>query len=214
MSNRFWKSLSVCLDAIFFDDTHTQYKDHKDQVFMDACKNGNTDIVDVWLMMDIVEIKSPIFDDTGPICEASTFGNVEVVDRLLQYTKKRLMVDPPESKNVALMYAINNGHINVVDRLLQDDRVDPSSHDNIAFRLACNYNGHINVVDRLLQDDRVDPLIFDNYTARLAAAYSNIAIFDRLIQINAVRTSFEKSISKTSYFFCSSHRIKSLLAHC
>ncbi len=206
MSNRFWKSLSVCLDAIFFD---TQYKD---QIFMDACKNGNTDIVDVCLELDIVEIKSPIFDDTGPICEASTFGNLEIVDRLLQYTKKRLMVDPPESKNVALMYAIKHGHVNVVYRMLQDDRVDPSSHDNVAFRLACDYNGNFNVVDRLLQDDRVDPLIFGNYPCRLSTYHSNIAIFDRLIQINAVRTSFENSIFYNHYL--PSHRIKSLLAHC
>jgi len=44
----------------------------------------------------------------------------------------------------------------VVERLLQDDRVDPSARNNLAIRWA-NDHGRVKVVERLLQDDRVDP---------------------------------------------------------
>jgi hypothetical protein len=47
------------------------------------------------------------------------------------------------------------GHLVVVERLLRDDRVDPSAVDNRAVRLAAS-RGRLAVVDRLLEDDRVD----------------------------------------------------------
>jgi surface antigen len=49
------------------------------------------------------------------------------------------------------------GHIAVVERLLQDPRVDPSADDDDAFDLASKY-GHVAVVNRLLQDPRVNKL--------------------------------------------------------
>jgi hypothetical protein len=52
-------------------------------------------------------------------------------------------------------WAARNGHLAIVERLLQDDRVDPSAEDNYAVRMAAE-NGHLAVVDRLLEDDRVD----------------------------------------------------------
>jgi hypothetical protein len=50
------------------------------------------------------------------------------------------------------------GHIAVVERLLKDERVDPSADDNHAVLLAAQ-NGHFAVVDRLLEDDRVDAAV-------------------------------------------------------
>ena len=60
-------------------------------------------------------------------------------------------------------YASENGHADVVDRLLEDPRVDPSARANYALRYASK-NGHLDVVDRLLEDPRVDRSA-DNYAA-------------------------------------------------
>jgi hypothetical protein len=54
--------------------------------------------------------------------------------------------------------ASKSGHLEVVERLLQDERVDPSARDNQAVRWAAE-NGYLTVVDRLLEDDRVDAAV-------------------------------------------------------
>ena len=41
-----------------------------------------------------------------------------------------------------------NGHLDVVNRLIEDDRVDPSADDNYAVRQASR-NGHTEVVELL-----------------------------------------------------------------
>lgn len=83
------------------------------------------------------------------IVDASTKGDVEVVDELI-----KRCYDPSENGNSAIIYASGRGHIQVVNRLLQDERVDPSSHNNLASALASK-NEHLSVVRRLLQDIRV-----------------------------------------------------------
>jgi hypothetical protein len=55
-----------------------------------------------------------------------------------------------------------NGHLAVVDRLLQDVRVDPSADNNYAVRIAAA-NCHLAIVDRLLDDDRVDVAVAIQY---------------------------------------------------
>jgi hypothetical protein len=77
--------------------------------------------------------------------------------------------------------AAENGHLAVVERLLQDKRVDPSADDNYAVRWAA-VNGHLAVVERLLQDKRVDPSADDNYAVRWAAANGHLAVVERLLQ--------------------------------
>ena len=54
-----------------------------------------------------------------------------------------------------LRWAAENGHLEVVDQLLQDKRVDPSDQYNYSVKWAA-YNGHFAVVERLLRDSRVD----------------------------------------------------------
>lgn len=56
----------------------------------------------------------------------------------------------------ALIEAVAEGHLAVVVRLLQDSRVDPSYLGNIAIGVASDY-GQLAIVQRLLQDPRVDP---------------------------------------------------------
>jgi hypothetical protein len=73
------------------------------------------------------------------------------------------------------------GHIAVLDRLLDDDRVDPSADDNCAVRWAAT-SGHLAVVMRLLQDVRVDPSASNNFAIWVAAACGHLAVVDRLLQ--------------------------------
>jgi hypothetical protein len=65
---------------------------------------------------------------------------------------------PPFKLLNAFLSATINGHLAVVERLLQDPRVDPSAGNNGAIQNA-SANGHLEVVERLLQDPRVDPNI-------------------------------------------------------
>jgi hypothetical protein len=82
---------------------------------------------------------------------------------------------------LAIKSASLNGHLAVVDRLLQDERVDPAADDNNAIKSASR-NGHLAVVDRLLQDERVDPAADDSEAIRWASRNGYSAIIKRLLQ--------------------------------
>jgi hypothetical protein len=69
----------------------------------------------------------------------------------------------------------------VVERLLQDERVDPSASNNEATR-AASREGHVVVVERLLQDERVDPSAQDNDAIRSAVCKGYSAVVERLLQ--------------------------------
>jgi hypothetical protein len=77
--------------------------------------------------------------------------------------------------------AAANGHLAVVERLLQDEGVDPSANDNHALRQAVQ-NGHLAVIERLLQDKLVDPSARDNDAIQHAANNGHVAVIDRLLQ--------------------------------
>ena len=81
--------------------------------------------------------------------------------------------------------AAENGHLAVVERLLQDGRVDPSAYDNYAVRWAAE-NGHVAVVERLLQEERVDPSADDNRAVQWAAENGHLAVVDRLLEDDRV----------------------------
>ena len=97
------------------------------------------------------ELLDFVFDDSEYFHQrffiACKINNIELVNLLL------LFDCDPLTNNAAIRVAAQNGHIDVVDRLLQDGRVDPSASNNYAIRIA-SLNCHIAVVDRLLQDDR------------------------------------------------------------
>jgi hypothetical protein len=82
---------------------------------------------------------------------------------------------------IALVSAVENGHVDVVDYFLQHAMFDPSAGDNIAVRMAAR-NGHLAVVERLLQDKRVDPSADENYAVRFASLEGHLAVVERLLQ--------------------------------
>ena len=111
------------------------------------------------------ELLDFVFDDSEYFHQrffiACKINNIELVNLLL------LFDCDPLTNNAAIRVAAQNGHIDVVDRLLQDGRVDPSADDNFAIRIAYA-KGHVAVVDRLLQDEtgRVDPSAVVNFAIR------------------------------------------------
>jgi hypothetical protein len=112
--------------------------------------------------------------------EAIESGDVMAVDLLVQ----ELLIDPSVDYNWAIRRASNNGHLAIVNRLLQeplDPRVDPSAWHNHAFRMA-SYNGHLAIVNRLLQDVRVNPSDVGNEAIRDASENGHLAVVDRLLQ--------------------------------
>jgi hypothetical protein len=80
---------------------------------------------------------------------------------------------------------LSSANLAIVERLLEDDRVDPSADDNYAVRLAAQ-NGHLAVVERLLQDERVDPSADNNDAVRMAARNGHLAVVDRLLEDDRV----------------------------
>jgi hypothetical protein len=80
-----------------------------------------------------------------------------------------------------LYNATREGDFVVIERLLQDERVDPSFEYNRAIKRAACY-GHLAVVDRLLQDARVDPSANHNYAVRMAVFHGHLAVVERLLQ--------------------------------
>ena len=63
---------------------------------------------------------------TAPWCGRLRTGHVDVVACLLL---RHAMFDPSADDNRAVRLAAQNGHVAVVDRLLQDKRVDPSADE-------------------------------------------------------------------------------------
>ena len=63
-------------------------------------------------------------------------------------------VDPSDRFNSALRLACENGHLSIVNLLLQNDNVDPSDLNNSAIKAALS-NKHLEIVNRLLQDSRI-----------------------------------------------------------
>jgi hypothetical protein len=76
-------------------------------------------------------------------------GNLLKLDEII-----RSGFDPSTNYNIAIQVAYCNGHLGIVERLLQCEGVDPTINDNYPIRLA-SYYGHLKVVDRLLMDKRV-----------------------------------------------------------
>ena len=65
----------------------------------------------------------------------------------------------------AVRWASRLGHVELVELLLRDERVDPSADSQGAVRWASEY-GHLAVVERLLRDARVDPSVRNQSTIR------------------------------------------------
>ena len=99
----------------------------------------------------IKELFFTIISKKMSLVAACTYGSETSVEMLLKDG-----ADPSANGNEAIILASSNGHVAIVDRLLQDPRVDPTVNDNKPIKLAGEHK-HTEVIDRLLQDPRVKP---------------------------------------------------------
>ncbi|EAU81538.2 ankyrin repeat domain-containing protein 44 [Coprinopsis cinerea okayama7 len=126
------------------------------------------------------------FQERTPLYIAAGIANELAVEHLLQ-----LQVDP----NVAmrrgwtpLMFAANEGHANIVSRLLQIPGIEVNAVDDkgrTALMFAAN-NGHVDIVSRLLQIPGIEVNARDDegWTALiLAASKGHVETVSRLLQI-------------------------------
>jgi hypothetical protein len=123
-------------------------------------------------------------------CEHAAHGRLADVQRMLE--SGELPVNG--NLNNALVQAVENGHVNIVDYLLRHAMFDPSADDNRAILLAA-WNGHLSVVERLLQDERVDPSAGDNDAVRWAAQNGRLAVVERLLQDQRVDPSAKDNLA-------------------
>jgi hypothetical protein len=109
-------------------------------------------------------------------CDHAAHGRLADVQRMLE--SGDVLFEGNEFS--ALVSAVGNGHVDVVDYLLRNAIFDPSARDNYAIGLDA-HNGHLGVVERLLQDKRVDPSARNNFAVRYAARNGHLAVVDRLL---------------------------------
>ena len=112
-------------------------------------------------------------------------------------------VDPAAKYDLAISLASREGHLSVVERLLQDARVDPSANNNFAIRLASEHR-HFPVVERLLHDARVNPSAFNNLVIRVSLSTGHLSLVNRLLQDDRVSSTLGDE-RLANYRSCVSH---------
>lgn len=107
---------------------------------------------------------------------ASRQGHLAVLQRLFTHSKVTIY-----QKDEALLASSSSGHLGIVNWILQDSEVDPSSNFNSPLQLA-SMAGHLDVVERLLEDPRVDPSFDRNWILVNTIRTDKYDIVERLLQ--------------------------------
>ena len=136
-----------------------------------------------------VTVRKMLAKDIEQFIHEIRTGNVSNVDELI-----RGGINPSFYNNYVFRLASENGHLAVVERLLQDARVDPSANDNEAIQMA-SVKGNLPVVERLLQDARVDPSTAGNRAIKVASRFGKLAVVDRLLQDVRVDPSADDNVA-------------------
>lgn len=106
-------------------------------------------------------------------------GNINIVRHLL------VSVDPSRDSCYGIALASENGHLDIVELLIADPRVNPADYDNYAFRVAC-YNGHVHIAKHLLTNPRITPTAHDNGAILGAIANNQPSIISLLLDSSSV----------------------------
>lgn len=124
-----------------------------DNNILTAVETGNMPILELLLADNRID---PTILNNYPVRIASMYGNIDAMDRLLRdprlhrdSDKRYLYLDD------ALARAAGNGHLNIVNRLLEEPNINPSNWGNLALKNAAK-NRHLEVALRLLQDPRIN----------------------------------------------------------
>lgn len=119
--------------------------------FRIACERGHLEVINV-LLRDTRVV--PVSSTFGRVC---VLGYTQIIRRLLLDNR----IDPSFNDSFSIKAACENGHDEIVQLLLEDDRMDerskradPAAIKNSPIELAA-MGGHIKCVQLLLQDPRI-----------------------------------------------------------
>lgn len=136
-------------------------KSRADHIMLEnVCERGHVGMAKL-----LIQYIKPV--NTIPLIRAASHGHVEMVDFLLEY------IDTSQDGTV-LDAACSGEHIEVVERLLRDPRIDPQ----YSFYWVV-YNGNLQILELFLAHPRVDPAVHNKMALRLAVSP---AVKDRLLQ--------------------------------
>jgi hypothetical protein len=190
MSNNFWNSFSNALDFIFDDCEYYQQRfitacrhndyelvhialllDCIDPTFNNneairvASDKGHITVVNRLFQEDRSKKRvDPSANNNYAIMMASENGHVAVVDRLLQEDRSKNRVAAILSAEIlssAILSATLHNQFDVVDRLLQDPRVEPPGFMDYQFSWATR-NGYHNVVNRIFHESNLRSELKEN----------------------------------------------------
>lgn len=149
------------------------------KAFIEACSNGNLEIVKVLLADPRTDPgygpgSGPGHDPDKAIKEAASGGHSDIVQILLDDPR----VDPTIWNNRPFNWAAMYGHVDTMKILLKDPRVKPNDDDNMAIRFAAEYNRKEAFKFLLYEVPEVDPGAKYNYALSQAIenGYNEIAI--------------------------------------
>ncbi len=164
-------------DALQYDHAHTALcllndktglhlnVDQRQRVFVYAAAYGHSAVLK--LMLPEARLDAC---HTDAFVEAATFGHVDCITLLLAQPT----VDPCSNHCQALRDAAAGGYLDIVNILLDDDRVRPHAHalSNDALQTAAS-RGHVDIVRRLLKEKHVDAAECEHRAVRLARAHDH-----------------------------------------
>ena len=121
---------------------------------------------------------NPDVDQTLLFILASKYGSLDIMKTLKN-------ADPSAQNNRALILACEFGHLDIVDFLIENPKVNLTDVDNMSIILAAE-NGHVNIVNTLLSKTKVDPAARNNMAIRIASDNGYFEIVESLLNTGKV----------------------------
>ena len=172
--------------------------------FINAAKDGDLDKINILLTKSNIR---PSIKNNLPLLLSFRNGHFEVFKRILQDPRimfsapKNLLLTEvvksghvdmlnsllkckginPGSNECDFLEAVSSGNLRIINRLLEDPRVDPSVKRNHAVYLAAKTR-NLDLLERLLEDHRVDPSDFNNIALFKASNQGFSEIVQKLLE--------------------------------
>ena len=141
--------LDVVNELLKFEAVINKIAVADNQILRETVKSGYFKVVDRLLEFDDVKKMVAVFYNEA-LREAIKNGSLEIVDKLLTFEAVQNQITD-DINNKEILWIVNNGHLDVINRMLQIDIVikNIASLDNAIFRNVAA-KGYLDVVDRLL----------------------------------------------------------------
>lgn len=181
--------LDVVNELLKFEAVINKIAVADNQILRETVKSGYFKVVDRLLEFDDVKKMVAVFYNEA-LREAIKNGSLEIVDKLLTFEAVQNQITD-DINNKEILWIVNNGHLDVINRMLQIDIVikNIASLDNAIFRNVAA-KGYLDVVDRLLQINQVRQNVDAVYNDALIRAATNghLDVVDRLLEFTAVKS--------------------------